>query len=550
MLKKPNLIWLLLAGSLFLWPVCSQAQYKDTDALADRVQELRSNYPDRLDASILTESSQRNPIWLLKIGSGEVDSKPAIAVFGGVAGHHLLGQELALGLAERLLQTDSLQDVLRTTTFYVFPQVSPDAAQQYFAQLRYERQANARNTDTDRDGYTNEDPGEDLNGDGMLTMMRVAAPDGDYVLHPADERVLRRAQPEDGTSNRYHLLPEGRDNDKDGAHSEDGPGGIHFNKNWTFKHPTFSPGAGEFAISEQQNRRIADFLYEHFNVFAVLTFGPSENLVAPFTYSPAHDRQRVISGILRGDAEVNKMVSALFAEAVRSKEGVKASSSDGGFMEWAYFHYGRYSYGTPGWYVPKFEMPKDSSEAAQYRKNEDNNADIDFLRWAASEQVPDVYVEWTEVEHPDFPNQQVEVGGIAPFVQLNPPYQMVEDLVDQHTDFAVTLSQQRAELALTNVRTEQVDDGLYRVKATLVNSGNMPSSTEIGERFNWIKRLRVDLTMQDNQTLSTGRPVYLYNRMLPGESKMLSWLIRGEGEVTLSAGAPHLGTDSITLELD
>lgn len=552
MFKTSQFIGLVILGLLLSAPAWGQQEYRNGQALENSIRALEQQYGELLEVTTLAQTTAGRPIWQLTIGTGEPDVKPAVAIVGGVAGPHLLGQELALGVAENLLAgsaEDSIRQLIDEVTFYVFPQMSPDAAAQYFADLKYERMGNARDTDTDRDGYLNEDPGEDLNGDGMLTRMRVAAPDGEWVAHPADPRILRKAKPGDGTENRYHIFPEGRDNDQDGQQSEDGPGGIFFNKNWTFQHPTFREGAGEYGVSEVETRALADFLYERFNVFAVLTFGPSDNLSSPYEYSSSNDRQRVISGILRSDAAVNKMVSDLYNEHVDVKKGTRSSMSGGGFMEWAYFHYGRFSYGVPGWQVPEWQMPKDSSEAAQYEPNSDKNADLNLLRWAESEGIDNAFADWTPIEHPDYPGQSVEVGGLAPFLAYNPPYGQVRELVDQHADFTLHLTRHRPVVSLSNVRTEQVDDNLWRVKATVVNTGMMPTASQVGNDFNWVKRLRVELELADGQALSTGRPIYLYPAMDSGESRELSWLVRGNGTVTLSAGAPHLGTETITLNL-
>jgi len=552
MFKTSQIIGMMILGLLLSNPIWGQQEYRNGQALENSIRALEQQYGELLEVTTLAQTTAGRPIWQLTIGGGETNTKPAVAIVGGVAGPHLLGQELALGVAENLLAGSSGEEIsqlLDEVTFYVFPQMSPDAAAQYFADLKYERMGNARDTDTDRDGYLNEDPGEDLNGDGMLTQMRVAAPDGEWVAHPADSRILRKAKPTDGTENRYHLFPEGRDNDQDGQQSEDGPGGIFFNKNWTFQHPTFREGAGEYGVSEVETRALADFLYERFNVFAVLTFGPSDNLSSPYEYSSSNDRQRVISGILRNDAGVNKMVSDLYHEHVDVKKGTRSSMSGGGFMEWAYFHYGRYSFGVPGWQVPEWQMPTDSTEAAPYEPNSDKNADLNMLRWAESEGIDNAFADWTPIEHPDYPGQTVEVGGLAPFLAYNPPYDQVRELIDQHADFAVALSKHRPMISLNNVRTEQVDENLWRVKATVVNTGMMPTTSQIGDDFNWVKRLRVELELGDGQALSTGRPIYLFPAMDSGDSRELSWLVRGNGTATLSAGAPHLGTETITLNL-
>jgi hypothetical protein len=73
-----------------------------------------------------------------------------MAVVGGVEGSHLLGVEMAVHFAEGLVKDHS--KALENSTFYVFPNMSPDATEQYFAKLKYQRSGNAKPTDDDRDG--------------------------------------------------------------------------------------------------------------------------------------------------------------------------------------------------------------------------------------------------------------------------------------------------------------------------------------------------------------------------------------------------------------
>jgi hypothetical protein len=57
---------------------------------------------------------------VLTIGSGNKDTKPGIAVLGGIEGNYLVGKELALGFAESLLrESDStrIKELLNKITF-------------------------------------------------------------------------------------------------------------------------------------------------------------------------------------------------------------------------------------------------------------------------------------------------------------------------------------------------------------------------------------------------------------------------------------------------
>ena len=159
-------------------------------------------------------------VYLLEIGVGKRDEKPAILVVGGVYPPHLVGSELAVRLARRLVDQaagdKAVAAMLERVTFYVIPRPSPDACEALFRRPYWERAGNERPTDDDHDGLVDEDGPDDLNGDGLITMMRVEDPAGTYMPHPKDPRVLVRADREKNQRGRWLVYSEGIDNDKDG----------------------------------------------------------------------------------------------------------------------------------------------------------------------------------------------------------------------------------------------------------------------------------------------------------------------------------------------
>ena len=92
----------------------------------------------------------------------------------------------------------------------------------------------------------NEDGYDDLDGNGKITWMRVESPVGDHTTHPDDPRVLIKADITKGEKGNYLVDAEGLDNDKDNLFNEDGEGGVSLNKNLSYKHPSFTPGSGDF----------------------------------------------------------------------------------------------------------------------------------------------------------------------------------------------------------------------------------------------------------------------------------------------------------------
>lgn len=545
MIKKATLV---LSSFFFIATMKAQTDYSNFAQQTNRVDALAKNYPQLAKVRSLTKTVGGKNIWQITIGTGNTENKPAIVVVGGVEGNHLLGTELAIGLAEKLLQgsgTDSVKALLAKTTFHVFPNMSPDAMEQYFAKVKYERQGNATNTDDDRDGAVNEDGFEDLDGNGKITWMRVESAVGDFRNHPDNPGVVLKADATKGEKGKYLLLTEGIDNDNDGAFNEDGEGGNWFNKNFTYKHPSFSPGAGEFAVSENETRALLDFLFEQFNVYAVVSFGSNNNLSTPYTYNATAAAQPLIGAWLQQDVRVDSMVSELYNKSVNMKDAPKTSAAGGDFLSWGYYHYGRYSFSTPGWWIPKTKP--DSTKGEKAFTTEDATAN--YLRWANQQGITNINTEWKTIQHPDFPNQKVEVGGIDPFVFTNPPYKLVPDLVKKHTAFLVKLAAHQPELDIANVRTEKLGNGLTRITLDIMNKGALASHSKLGERSYWVKRINVKVNTSGNQSVISGKKIQVLNSLEGYSSQQLTWLVKGSGKLTIEAGSPTTGRKTIDISL-
>ena len=522
-------------------------EYSNYEQQTARVNALAKNYPSLVSVRSLVKTNGGKDIWLITIGTGKTETKPAIAVLGGTEGSHLLGTEMAIGFAENLLKasnTDSIKNRLAKTTYYVFPNMSPDAMEQYFGKLKYERNGNASETDDDRDGKLNEDGFDDLDGNGKITMMRIESPLGDYKLHPDDPRVLVKADATKGEKGKYLLLPEGIDNDKDGLLNEDGEGGIAFNKNLTYKHNTFAPGSGDFPASEKETRALLDFMFDAFNVYAVISFGSNNNLSTPIAFNPIAAKERILAGYLEPDAKVNSMVSDLYNKVTGTKDAPKTSAAGGDVLSWGYFHYARYSFSTPGWWVPKAKP--DTAKKEKAFTIEDPAAN--YLRWAQQQGITNTFTDWKPIQHPDYPNQKVEVGGLDPFVLINPPFKMVADIVKKHTDFLVKLADQQPEIDIVNFKTEKLGNGLTRVSLDVINRGGLSTHSKLGERSYFLKKLKVAVKT-DKQEIVGGRKITLLNSMDASGSQSFSWLIKGTGKISIEVGCPTAGVKNVEITL-
>jgi len=538
----------LLTGIFFLFGELYAQDYSNNSKVSERINSLIKTYPSLVKAKSLVKTIGAKDIWMLSIGSGKIEQKPAIAIVGGVEGSHLLGTELALGFAEKILKDsslDSIRNILEKNTFYVFPNMSPDATEQYFSQIRYARSGNAKATDDDRDGKINEDGFDDLNKDGKISWIRIEDPTGKYRINPEEPRSMILADPAKGESGKYLLYSEGLDNDKDGSYNEDAEGGVHFNKNMSYDYPNFVTGSGEHMVSETENRTLLDNLFEMFNIHSVITFGPYNNLSVPAAFNQQAVSKRIITGYFEADAKANTLVSELYNKTLGLKDAPKNESEGGDFAQWAYFHYGRNSFSTPGWWVPKAKA--DTAKKVKELKIEDPTAN--YLRWADSQGLSNNFTEWKKIEHPDFPGQVVELGGVDPFVLKNPPFKLVSDLVKKHSDFIIALSKLTPSIDIVNIKKEKLGNDLNRVTLSIINRGNLASQTKVGERSYWVKKLSVKLIPDLNQTIISGRKNQTIDAIQGQGNQSISWLIKGSGKLTINAGSPMSGTKTVEIPL-
>lgn len=536
----------LLAVVFFgIFPVIAQQDYSNNREVAQRLQQIASSGNAKLISLTKTEGGQ--DIWALQLGTGDLENKPAIAITGGVEGAHVLSVELALQVADRILKNHS--DLLKTTTFYVFPNMSPDAYAQYFSEMKYERQGNSVVVDQDRDGKQREDAYEDLNKDGYISTVRVESVMGDYIQNENDDRLLVKSENKAQTGKKYIVFSEGIDNDKDEKYNEDPEEGIAFNKSLTYKFPAFQPFAGDYPVSQKESRALLDYLFEKWNIFAFVTFSPANNLSTPLKYTKSDAEKRVITSMLEKDVEINKMISEVYNETVPLKAyNQDNQGTDGDFFQWAYFHFGRLSFSTPGWWVP--EVKKEVKDSTQTKKDKEAKVtpESNFLAWAKKEGVDGVFIPWTEVKHPDYPNQKVEVGGIKPYVLKNPPYRMVDSIAAAHTEFVVKLAKMQPKLELHNLKTEKLSGGLTRITVDLFNNSPLPTHSQLGEKSRWLQKLQISVN-KDKEDILAGNTIKLIDKLGAFEKQTLSWIVKGGGTANIKVGAPHTGFATMNVKL-
>jgi hypothetical protein len=363
------------------------------------VSELAADGDGFLTAGQIGLSRGGRPLHLLTLANGgagqvaDTDSRPALLIVAGIDARHTVGTDTALGVARRLVEamkapaaplgeqpaegdpseagvqpateasSVASADVFDRYTIYIVPQLNPDGAARLAepgltgADLGWALVPH----DSDHDGRIDEDGPQDLNGDGVVTMMRVKNPppgwglDADQMVNPDEPRLTKSPDRHKGERAEYAVLVEGRDVDGDGKIAEDGPGGVDLDRNFPYRWPEYSLGAGRAPLSEPETRALVDWMLSRRNIVAVLTFGPGDNLINVPEGGKTDWTGQVPLGLEADDRPYHEKVAEAFKE-ITKQSAAPASDSAGTFRGWAYAHFGLFSFSTPVWVRP--EEPK------------------------------------------------------------------------------------------------------------------------------------------------------------------------------------------------
>ncbi|MBN1506953.1 MAG: hypothetical protein JW955_08910 [Sedimentisphaerales bacterium] len=523
--------------ALLIGPVVTQGtEYYSSKALSEHLAWLAGQDPNLIRVRDLAESRDKRKVWLVDIGIGteeDRNTRPAMLVVAGIEGNDLVGPFTAVAWIEDLLkqyrEEPAKAQFLKTTTIYVVPCLNPDATKQFFAEPRVESSANDAPCDDDHDGLTDEDGGEDLNGDGLITMMRVEDKEGHYSLDPNDNRLLLKADPAKGETPAWKLLPEGVDSDHDRKWNEDGPGGTNFNRNFPYGYKHFAVDAGIHPVCENETRALADFVVAHPNIGIVLTYGAADNLRKTPKAAASPGRGKPMEAVDEKDIGYYEALGKIYRARLGLDKELECTSEPGTFSDWMYFHRGRLSLAARPWDVAmavaqsKARKAKDkkAKDAKAGEPNDPNSTKADpkadkkegdkrnkdereQLKWL-DEHAPDAFVAWQAVEHPDFPGQRVEVGGYRPFARTNPPAAMLPEIAAKHGDFLTELVQRLPRIQVARIECRLLADSLFEIEILVANTGFLPTSLAHGETTREVYPTRVVLDLEPSCFLAGAR---------------------------------------------
>ncbi|MBL7188237.1 MAG: hypothetical protein ISS70_18085 [Phycisphaerae bacterium] len=270
-------------------------------------------------------------------------------------------------------------------------------------------------------------------------------------------------------------------------------------------------------VSEAETRAIADFVVEHPNVGIVVTYGDADNLSKTPEGARPVSRRKPMTAIDEDDVGYYRAMGEVYRAALGLDKELEGASAGGSFSDWMYYHRGRLSLAARAWSpataielskaAEKKEEPNSESDKSGKSGGDDdkrNEKERKELKWF-DENAAKAFVKWRPVEHPDFPNRRVEVGGYVPFALTNPPAAMVEQVTAKHINFLTTAAQRLPRIGVRKIETRHLGLSVYEVKIEVENTGFLPTSLAQGLTTREVHPTRLVVDLDDKYFLSGAR---------------------------------------------
>ena len=257
--------------------------YYTYSELTVTLQQLAEDYPQLIQVKSICTTLEGREVWACEItnsATGDVLSKPGYYVDGNHHAGEVTGSMAALHLAVTLVQgyseNPAITKLLDTSAVYVIPRISPDGAEIYLTS--YEKLRSVPRP------YPYEKPAPglhpcDMDGDGVIRLMRIESPNGVWKPMDKDPRVMVKRAPSDFGGTYYNVYPEGYIVDYDGVNifPAEGKWNLDFNRNYPLGWfpEVRQSGAGKYPLSNPENKAVADFVLSHPNICSAVTYHTS-----------------------------------------------------------------------------------------------------------------------------------------------------------------------------------------------------------------------------------------------------------------------------------
>jgi hypothetical protein len=260
-------------------PTLPRDRYPSLAELDAFFDALCAAHPGWVTRCSIGQSLEGRPLWLLTLGAPGPDRehRPAFWLDAGTHCAEWAGIAAAADALGRwgteLAAGGPLRDWLQHHTLHVVPCISPDGYAAMLAGAPYTRSTLRPPTEgTVRTGWSP----EDMDGDGVVRLMRWRHPAGSFVVDAEEPLHMRFRTVDDRPEDAYFVAEEGRFVEWDGVRWTGAPRehGLDLNRNFPGSWRPFSMfgmDAGAYPTSAPESRAVVEALAARPSVAAALT---------------------------------------------------------------------------------------------------------------------------------------------------------------------------------------------------------------------------------------------------------------------------------------
>jgi hypothetical protein len=475
-------------------------RYLSFDEIEAWIDALAAAHPDQVTLRTLGKSREGRPIRVVEVcdaSTGAPETKAAMYIDANMHGNEIQGSEVCLYTLDYLLRRrhgDPLAErVFAERVLLVAPCVNPDGRVHFLTDPNtpHSSRHNLRPVDDDLDGRIDEDGYDDLDGDGEILSMRRRVAGGRMRLGE-DPRELVPA--EIGEEGGWEWLgSEGRDDDGDGRINEDPPGGVDLNRNFPtgWEPREKQHGAGPFPLSEPESRAIVEYLLGWPNLAAVQSYHNfGEMILRPPGSSTDADAR-----MPPGDVAVYDAIGRLGESLLPGYRYLQTHDDlyrvHGGFLDWGYLGRGVFFFTNELW------------RPGEDRDGDGQISERERLRWNDELLGGAAFRPWQGFDHPDL--GRIEIGGWRKLARRIPPAFQLEDMCYRNMRFTLFHADLMPRIAIAATSVTSFSDRLHHLDVTVVNSGLIPTSSQMALRLGLAHDDIVTVTGRHVTVLGSGR---------------------------------------------
>ncbi len=567
--------------------------YYEYDELTNFLKDMNNAYPELTELRSLCKSDMGRDVWMFVINNPETgaeEDKPGFFLNQIHSSEVIAAASCCYTIWDLLENYGKKKEITAAVddlVWYIIPRLDMDGAEAYLTGKPAGEDPDPG--DEDGDFLFDEDPPEDVDGDGFIVQMRQIDPKGEWKISEEDPRTMIRKAPDETGGKYYKLYSEGIDNDGDEKINEDGfrmrfLSNRNYPGNW--RPATVQGGAGQYPMEERTTRAEVDFAAAHPNIAIYVqhhccgrvilrppTTGPDKDFkhqkdlelyrvvsargieysgwdLATSVYDwnwPYGTPNRKSTQIYRDkDGKIKNAPSGMYPDEGTENFYDYAGILDGcecnqGYFAWGssiettYDLFGIFSMGDEHWASPDYDKDGEVTEKERFK-------------WNDEELDGKLFIGWHKFEHPTL--GEVEIGGWKRRKTSPPEGELIQKECEMGNAFVIYLAGQTAKIKIAEPEITDKEGGIYQVDIQVENKGFLPTSTQQAVELDMVEPVLLEVEPSENVEILLGdTKVKLGHIEGYSESEKTTYIIRikdpsQKATMKISAVSQKAGNDS------